>query len=99
MIRIPGGGRFELRLVDGSANPYLLAAAILEAGQDGVEHQRDPGKPSEINAYLDHSQLLGTRRLPDNLLDALRALEASSALQERLGQEFITACPPFSTDC
>ena len=91
MIRIPGGGRFELRLVDGSANPYLLAAAILEAGQDGVEHQRDPGKPSEINAYLDRSKLSGVRQLPDNLLDALRALEASSVLQERLGQEFITA--------
>jgi glutamine synthetase type III len=78
LIRIPGGGRFELRLVDGSANPYLLAAAILEAGLDGMEHHRDPGPPSKVNAYLDRPASHDSRQLPDNLLDALRAFECSN---------------------
>lgn len=91
MIRIPGGGRFELRLVDGSANPYLLAAAILEAGLDGVRQQRDPGHASEANAYVDRSSLRELRHLPDNLLDALRAFECSSVLRSGLGEEFSKA--------
>ncbi len=91
LIRIPGGGRFELRLVDGSANPYLLAAAILEAGLDGIEHQRDPGPPSKANAYLDRPASHDSRQLPDNLLDALRAFECSSVLQSGLGDEFSKA--------
>jgi glutamine synthetase len=91
MIRIPGGGRFELRLVDGSANPYLLAAAILEAGLDGIEHQRDPGKPSEVNVYQNRLGVNESRQLPDNLLDALRAFEQSSILHKGLGDEFARA--------
>ena len=91
MIRIPGAGRFELRLVDGTANPYLLSAAILEAGLDGLEHQRDPGKPSTVNAYLDRTSLSQDRQLPDNMLDALRAFEANSILRQRLGEDFTRA--------
>ena len=49
MIRIPDAGRFELRLMDGSANPYLLQAGILAAGSDGMSNKRDPGKPLMIN--------------------------------------------------
>ena len=33
-IRIPDPGRFELRLMDGSANPYLLQAGVLAAWLD-----------------------------------------------------------------
>ena len=32
MIRIPDPGRFELRLMDGSSNPYLLQAGVIAAG-------------------------------------------------------------------
>ena len=44
MVRIPDRGRFELRLMDGAANPYLMQAGVLAAGLDGVENERDPGK-------------------------------------------------------
>ena len=44
MIRIPDTDRFELRLPDGAANPYLLQAAVIAAGLDGVANQRDPGR-------------------------------------------------------
>ena len=43
MIRIPAPGRVENRIVDGAANPYLAATALLAAGLDGVKHQIDPG--------------------------------------------------------
>ena len=39
MIRIPDAGRFEFRLADGAANPYLLQAALLAAGLDGIAQQ------------------------------------------------------------
>ena len=38
MIRIPDAGRFEFRLADGAANPYLLQAALLVAGLDGIKN-------------------------------------------------------------
>ena len=88
MIRIPGGGRIELRLSDGAASPYLSAAAILETGLDGIDEKRDPGPRLEINAYQDRSKLEGLRHLPDNLFDALRALETNTVLTTRLGAEF-----------
>ena len=44
MIRIPDAGRFELRLADGATNPYLLQAALLAAGLDGLKNKRDPGQ-------------------------------------------------------
>ena len=85
LIRIPEGNRFEIRLADGAANPYLLQAGIIAAGLDGIENHRDPGKRLDINMYTDGHTVADARRLPLNLLDALRALDASSLLKERLG--------------
>ncbi|ACK82804.1 type III glutamate--ammonia ligase [Methylorubrum extorquens] len=85
MIRIPDGGRFEFRLADGAANPYLLQAALLAAGLDGIRQRRDPGQRLDINMYTDGHTVEGVKRLPLNLLDALRALEASPVLNEALG--------------
>lgn len=87
MIRIPGGGRFEMRLADGSANPYVMAAALLEAGLDGIDNHRHPGPPLTTNAY--HEKIpAGLQCLPDNMLDALRALERDTVLTAGLGQDF-----------
>jgi glutamine synthetase len=36
-------GRFEWRLPDASANPYLATAALIAAGLDGIDRQLDPG--------------------------------------------------------
>ena len=44
MVRIPGPGRFELRLPDGATNPYLLQAVIIGAGIIGIEKKLNPGK-------------------------------------------------------
>jgi glutamine synthetase type III len=85
MIRVPDPGRFELRLPDGSANPYLLQAGILASGLDGIRNKRDPGKRLDINMYTDGHTVKDAKRLPLNLLDALRAFEASSVMREYLG--------------
>jgi glutamine synthetase type III len=86
MIRIPDVGRFELRLADGAANPYLLQAAVLAAGLDGIRNKRDPGKRLDINMYTEGHKAKGAKRLPLNLLDALRALEKSSVIKGAFGE-------------
>lgn len=89
MIRIPEPGRFELRLMDGAANPYLLQAGVLAAGLDGVAERRDPGERLDINMYEQGHTLKDVQRLPLNLLDALRAFAASKTLRASLGAEFV----------
>ena len=46
LVRVPpergGATRVEMRLADGSANPYLATAALLFAGLDGVERELTP---------------------------------------------------------
>jgi glutamine synthetase type III len=90
LIRIPDQGRFELRLPDGAANPYLLPAALIAAGLDGMTEKRNPGTRSDINTYTEAIDP-AVKRLPHNLLDALRCLEANSVMGDRLGQEFVSA--------
>ena len=91
MIRIPESGRFELRLADGAANPYLLQAGILVAGLDGIANKRDPGKRLDINMYTHGHTVKNAKRLPLNLLDALRLLEKSSVLRNGLGEAFVSS--------
>jgi glutamine synthetase len=86
MIRIPEGGRFELRLADGAANPYTMQAALLAAGLDGIQGRRDPGKRLDINMYTEGHLVSDVKHLPLNLLDALRALQDSKLLNESLGE-------------
>lgn len=90
MIRVPGSGRFEFRLADGATNPYLLPAALLAAGLDGMARGTDPGKPLDIDMYAEgHKAPAGTKKLPLNLLDALRLTERSELLRRELGDEFV----------
>jgi glutamine synthetase len=91
MVRVPGPGRFELRLPDGAANPYLLQAAILAAGIDGVATKADPGKRLDIDMYAEGHKVKGAPKLPLNLLDALRAFEKDKGLRGALGEEFSAA--------
>ena len=91
MIRIPDAGRFEFRLADGAVNPYLLQAAVLAVGLDGMKNKRDPGKRLDINMYTEGHKAKNAKKLPLNLLDAVRALEKSTVLKESLGEEFLSA--------
>lgn len=89
MVRIPDDQRFEFRLADGSVNPYLLQAGLLMAGLDGMAHERDPGMRHDIDMYKDGHTLQNVRKLPLNLLDALRLLDSNPIVREGLGAEFV----------
>ena len=98
MIRVPGGGRFEFRLPDGAVNPYLLPAAVLAAGLDGIAKGTDPGKPLDIDMYAEgHKAPAGTKKLPLNLLDALRLTDKSALLRRELGDEFVDSYVKLKT--
>ncbi|UOM33889.1 type III glutamate--ammonia ligase [Acuticoccus sp. I52.16.1] len=90
MVRVPGPGRFELRLADGAANPYLFQAAAIAAGLAGLADKADPGPRSDVNMYAEGHRAEGVK-LPLNLLDALRALEADTALRAAVGDEVSAA--------
>ncbi len=89
MIRVPGAGRFEMRLMDGAANPYLMQAGILAAGLDGIENKRDPGKRHDVNMYEEGHKIKGLKKLPLNLLDAVRKTQASKSLKAALGEDLV----------
>ncbi len=91
MVRIPEPGRFELRLMDGAANPYLLQAGVLVAGLDGIENKRDPGKRLDINMYTEGHTVRRIRRLPLNLLDAVRLFDKSRVMRDGFGAELMEA--------
>lgn len=91
MIRIPDAGRFELRLMDGSANPYLLQAGILAAGNNGMDKKRDPGKPLLINMYTDYKDYPHLKKLPSDLESALEKLNGSKELNEVFGEKVINS--------
>lgn len=91
MVRVPGPGRFELRLPDGAANPYLMQAVLIAAGLSGVRSSADPGPHSDIDMYQHGHTVTDAPKLPLNLLDALRAYEADDELKAMLGAEFSAA--------
>ncbi len=75
--------RIENRAGEPSANPYLYMAAQIIAGLDGVASKRDPG-PQELNPYASQYPLL-----PNNLDDALTALESSELYRAQFGDVFL----------
>ena len=91
MVRVPGPGRFELRLPDGAANPYLLQAVIIAAGLDGIHTDADPGKRYDIDMYAEGHKVRGAPKLPLNMLDALRIYDRDKVLKAAMGEEFSAA--------
>lgn len=91
MVRVPGAGRFELRLPDGAVNPYLLQAIIIAAGLSGVRTKADPGKRHDIDMYAEGYKITDAPKLPLNMLDALRAYDDDTELKAAMGEEFSSA--------
>ena len=91
MIRVPDPGRFELRLMDGSSNPYLLQAGVMAAGLNGINNKIDPGEPLFCNMYTDHKNYPNLERLPNELEESLENLENSKILREAFGEKVISS--------
>jgi len=90
-VRVPSdrgnGTRIESRLADGSANPYLATAALLQACRLGIEGELDPPPPEDGDGL----EKANTERCcPENLSMALDALEADQNLVAALGQPIVS---------
>jgi glutamine synthetase type III len=91
MIRIPDPGRFELRLMDGSSNPYLLQAGVMAAGLYGINNKTDPGEPLSCNMYTDYRNYPNLSKLPDHLEDSLEEFGNNKNLKEAFGDDVINS--------
>jgi glutamine synthetase len=95
MLRVCGPGHVEDRTISAGCNPYLVFAAYLSAGLDGIQRKIEPGGPNLENLYeLTPHQIAkrGLKNLPQSLTDALDALEADEVIKGALGaiqHEFI----------
>ena len=88
------GRRIEFRAADGTCNPFLVAAALLAAGLDGVRRKLDPGEPFNEDVARWDAAGLATRRVrrtPWSLDRALEALEEDEAFADILGRELVEA--------
>ncbi|MBC1260445.1 type III glutamate--ammonia ligase [Synechococcus sp. BSF8S] len=91
MVRLPDDQRLELRLPDSAANPYLLPAAVLAAGLDGLDRQLEAGPRNDANLYTDPPAPGTATELPASLEEALAAFAADTVLREALGEPFCVA--------
>ena len=91
-VRIPpergAATRVELRVGDGSANPYLGIAAMLLAGADGVRRKLTPPAPVSGDAYRAEEDVIGPA-LPASLEEAIAALNEDKVLREGLGETIV----------
>jgi len=92
-IRIPAASgqstRVELRSPDPAANPYLIIAASLKAGLDGIKRELKAENPTIESSYelsAEERKRLGIRSLPGSLRDALDNLASDQVLREMLGE-------------
>ncbi len=94
LIRVPSGGkvnkRIEFRSPDPTANPYLLFAAVLKAGLDGIRNNLVPPKSvNGINIYeltKKEKENLSIGTLPATLYEAISELKKDSVILSALGK-------------
>jgi glutamine synthetase len=90
LVRVPGRSRrrIEFRAGDHTANPYLLLAALIAAGIDGLDRGLDPGAPASGDlGHLSVAALAsqGVTLLPRGAGEALDAVEADEVVMAALG--------------
>ena len=93
LVRIPTargtGTRIELRNPDPAANPYLVMAAVLQAGLDGIEKGMVPPSPKDSNIFSltpDERKAEGIHSLPKTLYDAISEFKYSDFAKMAVGE-------------
>jgi glutamine synthetase len=84
----------EVKCFDLSANPYLVAGALIAAGLAGIEQDlRLPSEVTQDPAEYSQEELdrLGIRRLPQSVEEAVGNLEESKVLREAMGDVLFNA--------
>ncbi len=99
-MRVSAPGRFEHKAVDSANNPYLVAAGLLTACDDGIKNRIDPGEPEQRNVYdvLDEYQSKGVRKLPMSLGEALDALDDDDVVKAALPGEMYAVYMHYKRD-
>jgi glutamine synthetase len=83
------GARLHLenRVPCGASNPYLVGAAAIAAGLDGIRNHIEPPPATDGLAYSAAGPT--PTPIPTRLEGALDALEKDGALRELLGEELV----------
>jgi glutamine synthetase len=96
LFRCPDSNRIEDRSPSAMVNPYLMMAAHMAAGLDGIKNRIDPGEAiigeNVWNLSYDERRKRGMILLPQNLTEAVEALESDDVVKGGLGpiaEEFI----------
>jgi glutamine synthetase len=87
-FRVVGRGpslRIECRVPGADANPYLVYAAALASGLDGIERRTEPPPVFTGDVYA----AKGLPQVPRTLREAISGLEASEFAREVLGAEVV----------
>jgi glutamine synthetase len=86
----PHSANAELKVIDGSSNPYLMAGAVIAAGLHGVRTRAELPPPVNVNPATLPPHERERRRLddlPTSLWQGADALEASTVLADALGAD------------
>jgi glutamine synthetase len=97
-LRISAPGRFEYRSVDSTVNPYLMAAGLLKAFDDGIHHKLDPGEPEERNIYAALAAGKKVKKLPMSLGEALAELDKDEVIKAALPDEMYRVFTHYKRD-
>ncbi|TLY79928.1 MAG: glutamine synthetase [Gammaproteobacteria bacterium] len=97
-LRISAPGRFEYRSVDSTVNPYLMAAGLLKAFEDGIKHKLDPGEPEERNIYAALAAGKKVKKLPMSLGEALAELDKDETIKGALPDEMYRVFTHYKRD-
>ncbi len=82
--------RFELKVSDASANPYLALGALIACGLDGIEKSMQlPNETTVDPGYVPQEgcKERGIEKLPANLGEALEYLEKDSVILSSMGKD------------
>lgn len=85
----PTAANLEVKCLDGAANPYLVLAALLAAGRDGLGAERRLPEPVDVDpAGLPEEERAarGIGPLPASLAESVTAFEADTVLRDALGE-------------